>query len=329
MAQVSIIIATRNRCALLPRAVESARGAGREIEIVVVDDASDDRTREVCERWADVRYIRARRRRGPGGARNLGIVASTSEYLSFLDDDDVRLPGSIDAQVELLEARPEAGMVYGKALYGDEECRPGAAFYPERCPQGDIFRALLVWNFVPCPSVVFRRECVRRVGLLDEVAVGLEDWDLWVRIAELYPAVAVEEAVAVWRQPTLESGQFTSRPERMHRVSRRLLGEKWLRLPRAAELGADVRRELSAAFAERAAEQLDLGGRGQDQGTPPARHRPRRKGAVQHVPFDRRQEGLRGLGAAVDAGGAAKAVGERTRECKSYAQTNGRSSLLR
>ncbi|MBV9927203.1 MAG: glycosyltransferase family 2 protein [Acidobacteria bacterium] len=256
MARVSVIIATRNRCALLPRAVESARHAGAEVEIVVVDDASDDGTREVCEAWLDVRYIRARRRLGPGGARNVGIVAGTSEYVSFLDDDDVRLPGSLDAQVGLLEARPDSGMVYGRVLYGDEECRPGDGFYPERCPQGDIFRELLSWNFIPCPSVVFRRSCLRRVGLLDEEAFGLEDWDLWVRIAELYPVLAVEEAVAVWRRPSPESGQFTSRPERMHRVARRLHAEKWLRLPRPAALGGGERRRLNAAFAERAAGQL-------------------------------------------------------------------------
>lgn len=256
MARASIIIATRNRCALLPRAVESARRAGGEIEIIVVDDASDDRTQEVCEAWPDVRYIRARRRLGPGGARNLGVVASATEYLSFLDDDDVRLRDSIDAQVELLEARPDAGMVYGRVFYGDEECRPVDDFYPWRCPQGDIFRELLSWNFIPCPSVVFRRSCLRRIGLLDEEAAGLEDWDLWVRIAELYPVLAFEEAVAVWRRPSPDSGQFTSRPEKMHRASRRLHGEKWLRLPRLAGLGGAGRRRLAAAFAERAAGQL-------------------------------------------------------------------------
>src|SRR2546423_4246687 len=174
MTNVSVIISTHDRCALLPRAVESARRAGKNIEIIIVDDASADRTREVCKRWTDVHYIRCQRRRGLGGARNLGIVASKAEYLSFLDDDDVRLPGSIDEQVKLLESRPDAGMIYGRALYGDEECRSNGSFYPQHCPREDIFRELLHWNFVPCPSVVFRRACVSRIGLLEEEAPGLE-----------------------------------------------------------------------------------------------------------------------------------------------------------
>jgi glycosyltransferase involved in cell wall biosynthesis len=256
MPKVSVIIATRNRRALLPRAVESARRAGRDVEVVVVDDASEDGTGEVCRGWADVRYVGARRRLGPAGARNVGIVASSSPYISFLDDDDVRLPGSLDAQAEILEAHPLAGMVYGRALYGDEECRPAGGSYPESCPQGDLFWQLMSWNFIPCPTVLFRRACLTRVGMLEEGAPGVEDWDLWVRIAELHEVLATEEAVAVWRRPTAESGQFTSRGERLHREARRLHAESWLRLPRAAGAGRAARGRAARDFAERASQQL-------------------------------------------------------------------------
>jgi glycosyltransferase involved in cell wall biosynthesis len=256
MSDTSIIIATHNRCKLLPRAVESARRAGKNIEVIVIDDASVDRTREVCEAWTDIVYIRVQRRRGLGGARNLGIIAGKSKYISFLDDDDVRLPGSIDEQVKLLESRPDAGMIYGRALYGDEEGQANGTFYPQHCPREDIFLELLRWNFVPCPSVVFRRTCLSRIGLLDEAAPGLEDWDLWIRIAELYPVLATEQPVAVWRRPSYTSDQFTARPERMHRLARRLHAKKWLRLPRALNLGAGGAREIAHAYSEQAMEQL-------------------------------------------------------------------------
>src|SRR2546423_15429498 len=109
MPKVSVIIPTRNRCALLPRAIESARRAGSSVEIVVVDDASEDQTPEVCRGVADIRYLRARSRLGIGGARNVGLAARTSEYTTFLDADDPRLPRSIDAQGQLLAGRPPAG----------------------------------------------------------------------------------------------------------------------------------------------------------------------------------------------------------------------------
>ncbi|HEX8282723.1 MAG TPA: glycosyltransferase [Pyrinomonadaceae bacterium] len=267
MPSVSVIIPTRNRSALLPRAVESARLAGTDVEVIVIDDASTDETREVCSRLG-VRCLRARRRLGPSGARNVGLVASAGEFVSFLDDDDRRLPGSLDAQAGALAARPDAGLVYGRVLYGDGEGRATGGSYPEEFPRGDIFWRLMRRNFIPCPSVVFRRECLLRVGLLDEDVPGVEDWDLWVRIAERYEALATEQAVAVWRRPTRESGQFTSRPERLHRLARRLHREKWLRLPRAVAAGEAERRAAARSFAEResqllvweAAEGLKAGG---------------------------------------------------------------------
>lgn len=64
MPKVSIIIATCNRAYLLPRAVASARLAGSDVEIVVVDDASTDNTPEVCSALAGIKYVRASAVRG-------------------------------------------------------------------------------------------------------------------------------------------------------------------------------------------------------------------------------------------------------------------------
>ncbi len=256
MPKVSVIIATRNRCSLLPRAVESARGASSDAEIVVVDDASEDQTPEVCGGWVDVHCIRLERRLGSGAARNVGILTGASPYITFLDDDDLRLPGSLDAQIELLEAQPDAGMIYGKALYGNDEGRANGSFYPAQCQQGDVFWELLRWNFIPCPTVVFRRTCLTRLGLLEDEAPGVEDWDLWVRIAELYSVIAIDKAVAIWRQSTPKSEQYTSRAENLHCEARRLHKDKWLRLPRAIEAGVARRRKVAREFAAHASQQL-------------------------------------------------------------------------
>lgn len=256
MAKVSIIITTHNRCALIPRAVESARRAGDNLEVIIVDDASHDRTQEVCEAMSDVRYIRVQRRRGVSGARNIGIIASTAPYICFLDDDDVRLPGTVDAQVALLEANPSAAMIYGRVFFGDDECRPKGGSYPQVCLNGDVFWELLRWNFIPCPSVVFRRDCLRQIGLLDEACSGIEDWDLWVRLAEVFPVMATEEVVAIWRQPTHSSSQLSANTEGMHQRARRFHRDKWLQLPRAGEATAARRREIARDFATYSAQQL-------------------------------------------------------------------------
>ena len=259
MPKVNVIIPTRNRCRLLQRAVESAQLAGTDVDIIVVDVASEDGTAGVCTAWANrglIRYVRTSQRLAPAAARNVGLLSSTAPYISFLDDDDIRLPGSLDKQLVKLDAEPQAGMIYGTAFYGDENGEPAGDFYPERCPQGDLFWELLRWNFIPCPTVVFRRTCLTRVGLLDDDIPGIEDWDLWVRIAELHRVIATAEPVAIWRRSNPSSQQLTSHGEKLHRRARRLHKEKWLRLPRALAAPSGQRRRAKREFASTAAQQI-------------------------------------------------------------------------
>jgi glycosyltransferase involved in cell wall biosynthesis len=233
MPQASVIIATHNRPNLLPRAIESAFSAGKDVEVVVVDDASTDGTAEVCRSLPSIRYVRADRNQRVAGARNLGILASTGEYLTFLDDDDLRLPGSLDRQIRELEVTPEAGLVYGKAILADPDGAPTQTIEPEICPHGDIFWQLLEFNFIHCLTAVFRRSSIYRVGLLDTSLPGMDDWDLWVRIAEVFPVAVVEEPVGMWRSFNPDSDQGSVRMPEIFRQANHVQRSKWLHLPRA------------------------------------------------------------------------------------------------
>jgi glycosyltransferase involved in cell wall biosynthesis len=256
MPRVSIIIATYNRPHLLPRAVESARSAGRDVEIVVVDDASTGETSEVCRALSGISYVRVERNQRLGGARNVGILASGGEFITFLDDDDVRLPGSLDVQSEALASTPDAGFVYGQAILGDQDCAPTGYIYPSPCPQGDIFWELLERNFIACPSAVFRRSCLYRIGLPGATIPGIEDWDLWVRLAELYPVIAVEQPVAIYRRATPDSGQFTSNAAEVVRLITRTHRRRWLTLPRALNASAAERQRARRRFSRNMANHL-------------------------------------------------------------------------
>lgn len=256
MPRISVIIATYNRPHLLPRAVESARRAGTDVEIVVVDDASTGATAEVCRALPGIRYVRVERNQRLGGARNIGILASKGEFISFLDDDDVRLPGSLDVQCEALALAPEAGWVYGQSILGDQNCVPTGYIYPNPCPQGDVFWELLERNFIACPSVVFRRSCLYRIGLPGATIPGIEDWDLWIRLAEIYSVIAVEQPVAIYRRATPASGQFTSDAAGMARRITRTHRQRWLRLPRALSAPAARRRGAQRRFSRNMANHL-------------------------------------------------------------------------
>src|SRR5215510_11955204 len=98
MATASIIIPTHNRSQQLTRAVESARMSGSDVEVIVVDDASQDETASVCRGLEGIKYVRLDRNQGVAGARNVGILLSSADFIAFLDDDDLRLSGSLDTQ---------------------------------------------------------------------------------------------------------------------------------------------------------------------------------------------------------------------------------------
>ena len=256
MPSVSVIIATHNRPHLLPRAVESARAAGKDVEVVVVDDASTDETAAVCRELSGINYVRVERNRKVAGARNVGLLNSRGEYITFLDDDDTRLAGSLDMQADILHSSPAAGLVYGQALVADQWGRAQGDFYPRRCPRGDIFWELLGQNFIPCGAALFRRSCLLSTGLLDEAVPGIDDWDLWLRIASLYAVAATETPVMLWRRPTPFSGQGTSRAREMVRMISDQSRRKWFRLPRAAEARAERRREARRRLSKNMARHL-------------------------------------------------------------------------
>ena len=199
--------------------------------------------------------MRVERNQGVAGARNIGLVASSGEYVSFLDDDDTRMAGSLDQQISILESESEAGLIYGQAFYGDQEGNPTDRFYPADCPQGDLFWKLLCRNFIPCGSAVFRRSCLSRVGLLDDSIPGLDDWDLWVRIGEIYPIVALELPVITWRRSSPGSGQGTSNAAQMVSLSVRQF-RRWMKLPRAHVASRQTKRAVWHGFSENMAEHL-------------------------------------------------------------------------
>ena len=254
--RVSIIITTNNRPRLLQRAIQSARESATDAEIVVVDDASSDDTAALCKSLGgEIKYVRVERNQGVAGARNIGIVMSRGEYVTFLDDDDTRLPGSLAMQVAKLDAAPEAAFIYAQAIVGDQNGRPGRRVSPTECPTGDIFLKLLTRNFIPCGTAVIRRSCLTRAGLLDNSIAGPDDWDLWIRLAELFPVIAVAEPVIIWRQSNPASGQGTSQTARLVSMGVRQF-QKWLMLPRMSAVTASEKRSLWRSFSERMAERL-------------------------------------------------------------------------
>jgi len=174
-----------------------------------------------------------KRNEGLARARNAGILASSAEFVAFLDDDDLRLPGSLDWQIRALQASSGSAFCYGRVLVADPVHRlPTGEIIPKRCPMGDIFWDLLEQNFVPAVSVVAHKRTLIECDLFTVGLGGVEDWDLWLRVTEVWPVVAVEEPVAIYRRANPNSGQMCSDSVSIYRKMLRVQGMA-LQLPRA------------------------------------------------------------------------------------------------
>ncbi len=179
--------------------------------MIVVDDASVDRTSAVCAAIEGIKYIRLERNQGVAGARNVGLLASTGKYIAFLDDDDQRLPGSLDHQVALLEAAPEAGFVAGRMLLGNQDCIPTGETVGPQNQSGDLFWEILELEVPLLPSaIVVRKECFFEIGVFNQKIDGIEDWDMWTRISEKRHVLIDSLPVCIYRSPLPHSGQLSS-----------------------------------------------------------------------------------------------------------------------
>ncbi len=131
MAKVSTIIPAYNAERTIAQAIDSALSQDFENhEVVVVNDGSTDSTAAILKRYGNNIQVITQRNSGLSAARNAGVRRSTSDYLAFLDADDIWVPGKLKTMVSALERHPLASLVFSEYSYLDRngaECG-GSAF---------------------------------------------------------------------------------------------------------------------------------------------------------------------------------------------------------
>ena len=197
MPKVSVIIPSYNRAQSICEAIDSVLSqTSKDFEIIVVDDGSEDSTKEMLSRYGDkVRYF-YQENKGVSAARNYGIREARGEFIAFLDSDDKWLSDKLEKQIDLFLKQPEVCLQYSYARYYDKE-KNIEYLRPQHISIS--FEDFLYRNTVlPTSSVILRKSCFDEVGLFDENLPSIEDYDLWIRIAHKFkigfiPSVLVEK----------------------------------------------------------------------------------------------------------------------------------------
>ena len=208
--RASVVMAAYNAEKYVAQAVRSALASDlRDIEVIVVDDGSEDRTSHIVSDIGDPRVVLVRLQPsgGPSRPRNVGIARARAPYVAFLDSDDLIKPWKLSAAVSALDRHPEAGFAFADFERIDADGRvitPSALVgYPVfgtltsaavgdswyLMPQADLARGLLYENFIGTSGVVLRKHLLTEIGPFDDSIAYSEDRDLWFRLGHTCSAV--------------------------------------------------------------------------------------------------------------------------------------------
>ena len=220
---VTVVIGTYRREACIRRTLDSVFAQDwPAMQVVVVDDASDDCTVDILREYGDriELVVLPQNSRRPAVPRNVALKRARGEFIAFLDSDDLWKPGKVRRQVEFLREHPDVMLVHANSENIDLEDRSLGVRHGGVLPDGgDKFPRLLEHCFISISTVMVRRAVLDTVGLLDEDMFyrAKEDYEWFLRVAHRHPIAALPDVLACYRKaPTgisAEEGNWHMRPE--------------------------------------------------------------------------------------------------------------------
>lgn len=190
LPRISVIMTTYNGAEFVDQSIGSLTAEpGVDLDIVVVDDASTDgtlaRLRDLEAHDPRIRVF-AGEKRGIAGSRNAGLAKVRYELLTFLDQDDLCMPGRLARQAALIQRTPGAAAVMGETLMFQ-------TLGPDRMPLPGTNTARILG--IQLSAGLFRTSAVRSLGF-DSTFAMADDFDLILRLLETDHEIAVEREVA-------------------------------------------------------------------------------------------------------------------------------------
>jgi glycosyltransferase involved in cell wall biosynthesis len=227
MPKVSVVIPAYNAMRYLPTTLESlTQQTFTDFEVLIVNDGSSDEIVEWVAGLTDSRVkLISQTNQGAAIARNTGIAHAQGEYVAFLDADDLWMPTKLAKQVQCLDDQPTVGLVHTWMAIINPAGQPTGRIIPSET-EGNAWQQMAEKNTVACSSAMVRRCCFDIVGgFLPQpqgCLIGVEDWDMWIRIASQYSFAVIREPLLLYRQhPDNGSNHWQSMERAFHDVIER------------------------------------------------------------------------------------------------------------
>ncbi len=205
---VSAVITTHNRKELLVLAIESVLNQTyKNIECIVVDDASDDDTKEYIKKYIDenkIKYIYIPKEESKGGnyARNLGIQNAMGDYIAFLDDDDEWLSQKMEKQMVAMKEDTETGFVYCGTISEknlDKASRIPQEIDNDKYKDGNLAKEVLVHIICNTSVILVKKELLEKIQGFDENLKFWQEYEMCIRLLQNTRAKLVRENLVIYR----------------------------------------------------------------------------------------------------------------------------------
>jgi len=253
-----VIIPTYNRAEFLPRVLASVIGQTLPVrEVILIDDGSTDRTREVVEgllaerpEWRALLRYERQENQGKSVALNRGLAVSTGEWIAFDDSDDIWLPRKLELQLRLLGENPDCGACFSDARFVNHPAMAATSFaragksYPGETGRIDDPVRFIVRppHGVFMQTVVVRRDAMRAAGEFDPRFRVSQDTDFLFRLALATKfCFCNQPLVEIDRTPVRDEGltTHTGRGTRVRLETYLAIFDGWAE--RAVGLDAEIR----------------------------------------------------------------------------------------
>jgi glycosyltransferase involved in cell wall biosynthesis len=198
---VSVVVPAYNAATTVEATLRSILDQTVEdLEVIVVDDGSQDRTVEVVRQLDDPRItVLEQANRGPSSARNKGLAAARGRYVALLDADDLWLPDKLERQLGWLEQHPDVKSVQTGVFFVNDALDVVSV---RRCAAADdvLLQTLRFQNLPAVPSTLLaERERIAAAGGFDTSLAILEDWNLAIQLARTGDLGSIEDPLALYR----------------------------------------------------------------------------------------------------------------------------------
>lgn len=205
MTKISVITAVYNGEKYIRETLESvlAQKGDFELEYIICDGQSTDRTLEILDEYKDSCKIISRKDDSPQEAINHGMQLASGDIACWLNADDLLLPGALNIVVKAFEKHPACRWLYGKGYIIDlkgKEIRKFVSFYKNLIGFFYSRNILLCENFINQPSTFWRRDLWEEIGQLNPEHKAAWDYELWLKMAQKSRPIHLRKKLSAFRR---------------------------------------------------------------------------------------------------------------------------------